>query len=192
LTHFEYVTTLLSFVVAFGVSRLLAGWVQQYLRRSQSPVDTLQVAVSFMLLIALLQNTWAMWAARDAIWTFGTFLLLVFNLLALVGASALIHPPPDHPSSNRDYYFEVRHAVFGLCAAWVILGGILDAVGLALGPPDRPDLPYGTMFSLRGVAALTFGFMAWSDRPALHWACLAVSAALQLAWILGVSNSPAA
>jgi hypothetical protein len=114
LDHFEYVTTLAAFIVAFGVSRLLAGWVQQFTHRSRTPIYPLQLAVSGLMLIALLQNTWAMWFARDVIWTFGSFLLMLLTQLALVGASALIHPPLDHPSSVRDHYFEVRQATFGL------------------------------------------------------------------------------
>jgi hypothetical protein len=148
------------------------------------------VAVSALLLIGLLQNAWAMWLARDVIWTFGTFLLYVFTVLALVGASALVHPPLDHPSSTRDHYFEVRPAVFGLCAAWIILGGIMDFIG-AVNTPGPAVMPYDLMFTVRGVAILTFAFMAWSDRPSHHWAGCAVSAVIQIVWVLGVSNSPA-
>jgi len=116
--------------------------------------------VSALILIALLQNAWAMWFARDVVWTFGTFLLYVFTVLALVGASALVHPPLDHPSSIRDHYFDVRRAVFGLCAAWIALGGIMDFI-VAVNWPDPIVMPYGIMFTVRGVALLTFALMAW-------------------------------
>jgi len=58
MAQFEYVTTLASFIVAFGVARLLAGWVRQYLERNETPVYPLQVAISALLLVSLLQNTW--------------------------------------------------------------------------------------------------------------------------------------
>jgi hypothetical protein len=63
---------------------------------------------------------------------------------------------------------------------------------LNLAVPGPAVLPLGVMFTVRGIAILTFVFMAWSDRPSHHWAGFAVSAMLQLAWILEVSNSPAA
>jgi hypothetical protein len=188
--QFEYVTTMASFVVAFGVSRLIAGWAQQFIHRRETPAYPLQVAVSVLMLIALLQNTWAMWFTRDVIWTFGTFLLMVFSQLALVGAAALIHPPLNHTTSIREHYFEVRHAVFGLCAVWIIIGATIDSV-LAVTVPGI-SMHWGMMLTIRGVAFLTFLFMAWSDRPSLHWACFAVSALLQLGWILEVTNSPGA
>jgi len=153
LTQFEYVTTLASFIVAFGVSRVLAGWVHQFVRRRETPIYPLQ--------------------------------------LAIVGASALINPPPGHPSSIRDYYFDVRKAVFGLCAAWIILGGIFDVVGTwIVSLPLNPDLPYGFMFSIRGVALLVFAFMAWSDRESHHWAGFIVAALIPIGWIPGVSYHP--
>jgi hypothetical protein len=141
------------------------------------------------MLLALLQNTWAMWLAREVTWTFGTFLLLVLLQLGLVGASALINPLPGHSSSIRGHYFEMRKAVFGLCAAWVTLGGILDFV-LAVTHPDLAGLPYGLMYAFRGAAFLVFVIMAWSDRPSHHWASFAVLSVLQIGWVLSVSYDP--
>jgi len=65
LTQFEYVTTLASFIVAFGVSRVLAGWVHQFVRRREARIYPLQLAVSALMLLALLQNSWAIWLARN-------------------------------------------------------------------------------------------------------------------------------
>lgn len=181
MTQFEYITTLASFIVAFGVSRVLAGWVQQFIRRRESPIYPLQLAVSALMLLALLQNSWAMWLARKADWTFLSFLLLILLQLALVGALALINPPADHASSIRDHYFDVRKAAFGLCAAWITLGGIFDGINpLTSAQPLNPDLPYGLMYSIRGVALLVFGFMAWSDRESHHWAGFSVAALIQV------------
>jgi hypothetical protein len=48
------------------------------------------------------------------------------------------------------------------------------------------------MFTVRGVAIVTFAFMAQSDRPSHHWAGCAVLAVIQILWILGFSNNPVA
>ena len=144
-----------------------------------------------MLLLALLQNSWAIWLARKLDWTFASFLLLILLQLAIVGASALINPPPDHPSSIRDRYFDARKAVFGLLAVWIVLGAIFDSIGrFASTGPLHPDLPIRLMYSIRGVALLVFVSMAWSDRESHHWAGFTVAALLQITWILGVSYHP--
>lgn len=83
----------------------------------------------------------------------------------------------------------MRSAVFSLCAAWIILGGTMDLMGAVNRP--NPVASYELMFTIRGVAILTFAFMAWSDRPSHHWAGCAVTVVIQIAWILGVSKSPA-
>lgn len=189
MSHFEYVMTLASFVIAFGVARLLGGWARQYALRNRTPSYLLQVAVSALLLVALLQNAWAFWFARAITWTFTAFLLMLVSQLALVGAATLIHPPESYTSSIRDYYFEVRKAVFGLCAVWVVLGGILDYIFIDSLPGD---LPLGVMFAFRAMALFIFFYLAWSDRAAHHWVGIAALVMIQAGWVLLVSNNPGA
>jgi hypothetical protein len=81
----------------------------------------------------------------------------------------------------------VPSAVSSLCAAWIILGVTMVLMGAANRP--NPVARYELMFTVRGVAILTFAFLAWSDRPSHHWAGFAVSAVIQIAWIPGVRNS---
>jgi len=102
-------------------------------------------------------------------------------------------PPPDHTSSIRDHYFDVRKAVFGLLAVWVTLGAIMDSIGAFKSTqPLNPELPIGLMYSIRGAALLVFVFMAWSDRESHHWTGFTVAALIQIAWIPGVSYSAGA
>ena len=189
MSHFEYVMTLASFVIAFGVARLLGGWARQYALRHQTPSYLLQVAVSVLLLVALLQNAWAFWFARVITGTFATFLLMLTSQLALVGAASLIHAPDGYTSGMRDYYFEVRKAVFGLCAVWVVLGGILDYVYIDALPGV---LSFGIMFAFRVMGLLIFLYMAWSDSAAQHWAGITALSMLQVGWVLTVSENAGA
>lgn len=141
------------------------------------------------MLVALLQSTWAFWFARDVVWTFGTFLLMLLTQLSLVGAAALIHQPVGHSSSARDYYFDVRQAVFGLCAAWIVLGGITDFAFIRSGFYP-PELPFDLIVIFRAAALSIFVLMAWSRRPSHHWAGLLLATILQILWIVGISNNP--
>lgn len=189
MAQFEYVTTLASFIVAFGVARLLAGWVRQYLEHNETPVYPLQVAISALLLVSLLQNSWAMWVARDIVWTFGTFSLLIASSLSLVGACSLIHPPVTHFGGIQEYYFGVRRAVFGLCAVWIVIGASMDWIVSSSLPIE---LPLGIMYTFRLLALCLFVVLMWSPRPSHHWAGFAVAATLQVGWILTVSYDPLA
>jgi len=186
MSHFEYVMMLASFVIAFGVARLLGGWARQYAFRSRSRAYPLQVAVSALLLVALLQNAWAFWSARVITWTFATFLLMLASQLALVGSASLIHPPDGYTSGIRDYCFEVRTAVFGLCAVWIVLGGILEVIYI---DSLSSALPFNVMFAFRAVGLMAFLYMAWSDRAAHHWVGIVVLVLLQAGWVLTVSNN---
>ena len=187
MAQFEYVTTLASFIVAFGVARLLAGWVRQYLECNETPVYPLQVAVSALLLVSLLQNAWSMWIAHDIVWTFGTFSLLIVSNLALVGACSLIHPPVTHSGSTQEYYFGVRRAVFGLSAVWIVIGASMDWILVSSLPIE---LPLGIMYNFRLLALCLFVFLMWSPRPSHHWFGFAVAVTLQVGWILAVSYDP--
>ena len=122
--------------------------------------------------------------------TFGTFLGMLLTQLALVVASTLIHPPDSHFSSIRDYYFDVRHAVFGLAAAWVVLGGVLDS--FILRPSITVVASFEVVLAFRAASLCIFAVMAWSDRPAHHWVGLAALAALQIGFVVSVSNDPTA
>ena len=184
--------TLAAFIVAFGVSRVLSGWVQQFVRRRETPVYPLQLAVSGLMLLALLQNSWAMFMAQGADWTFFTFLVMILLQISIVGALALINPPPDYASSIRHYYFDVRKAVFGLLIAWIVIGGFFDMLGpLSSDQPLDPNIPYALMYSIRAVAVAVFGLMAWSGRESHHWAGFIVASVIQALWIVGFSYNPA-
>jgi len=189
---FEFATTLASFVIAFGVSRLLAGWVAQVAPRSRTTPYPLQMAVSVFILIALLQAAWAMWLSREVIWTFGLFLLLLFPKLALVGAAGLIHPPNDWPASVRDYYFEARKKVCGLCVVWVA-GGAMGEIVLRGEVPEPVSVPWADFVissAIRCLAIAVLLFMAWSDRPSHHWAALGFGATLLILFTFLSTNAP--
>ncbi len=165
MSEFEYVTTLAAFIIAFGVSRVPSGWVQQFVRRRETPVFPLQLAISGLMLLALLQNTWAIFLAQGADWTFLSFLILIFMQLSIVG----------------------------LLIAWMILGGLFDALGhLLMDVPLNRDLPFGLMYSIRAVAVTVFALMAWSARESHHWVGFIVAFLIQIIWIVGVSYNPVA
>ncbi len=183
MSKFEYITVLTSLVVAVGVSQLISGWGRLYLNRSEARPYALQAAVSVLLLVALLQSTWGYWGFRDASWDFFRFMLALAPLLPIVGASYLILPRGEGPTgssrSPRDHYFAVHRVVFLLLAAWIALGTIAE---LAL---VEPELHLGQ--GVRLVATILLLALAFTRRPSLHWAGMALLAILQLLFVLFVT-----
>ncbi len=186
--QFSYVTLLVSFVVAFGVSSLLAGWARQYVQRAQTKIYPLQIAASALLLVALVQSTWTFWFYRGVAYTFVTFFLALMIALTQVGAAALILPPRGGTENMRDYYFGVRRAVYGLLGAWIVLGGVQEIVTIGV---VSPIAPVGVLVAFRGgaVGLCRDGLVEPSRR---HWGALAVLALLQIGWIATVSSNPGA
>jgi len=181
LSQFEYITVLTSFVVAFGVSQLLAGWGRLYLNRANAPPYPLQLAASVLLLIALLQSLWGYWNFRDVEWDFGRFLVVLAPLLPLVGAAYLILPSgaPGTSSNPREHYLAVHRVIFGLLAVWVLLGTVTEFVLV------EAQLHEGQVFRLVAVALLFA--LGMTSRPALHWVGLVGLGSLQALFVLFVT-----
>ena len=175
MSRFEYVTVLMSFVVAFGVSELLAGWGRQYLHRGEARPFPLQMVASVLLLVALLQSVWGYWGFREVAWGFGGFLLALSPLLCLVGAAYLLFPPASSDVPAEQHYFSVSRAIFVLLAAWVALGTVAEwaLVETSFHP--------GQVVRLVAVPMLIG--LGFAERPALHWIGFAALAVLQAIFV---------
>jgi hypothetical protein len=182
-SQFEYITMLFSFVAAFGVSELLAGWARQYIDRRQSRLDPLQLFASVLVLMALLQSVWGSWTLRDTTWTFASFLLALSPFLPLAGAAALVHPPASAGPvvSLRAHYFSVNRALFFLIASWLVLGCVADLVMLEVVAP----LGLGVRLLSIGILAM----MVWSERPWVHWVGLGLLAGLLTLFVAAITPS---
>ncbi len=180
-SQFEYATVLFSFVAAFGVSELLAGWGRQYRHRSEVRPDPLQLLASLLVLLALLQSIWGSWGFRDVEWTFGAFLLALSPLLPVAGAATLIHPPAQERSitSHREHYFSIHRAAFGLMAAWVVLGAVAEVVLLEVVPHVGQ--------ALRALGLVLLVVLAVSKQPRVHWVGLLLLAGLQAGFVAAVT-----
>ena len=185
MSQFELVITLVSFFIAFGVSKLLSGWKTQFLRKDEVSVYPLQTAYSLLALLAMLQNAWATWMWHDVEWTFLTFVLLVLSNISIVAAAALILPDDADEKDLKDYYYRVQVPFYIFCALWLFFGGLMET---ALMEQSRSPIPLPLMLSIRGIAIVLFVCLVFTKRPVFHWVGWAVCFALQIGWIIGVSN----
>ncbi len=180
-SQFEYVIVLMSFIVAFGASEILSGWGRQYLDRSEARPFPLQLAVSVLLLGALLQTVWGYWGFRAVHWNFGSFLLALLPLLPLVGAAGIVLPPAGATdrAEPRAHYFSVCRAIFLLMAAWVALGTLAEFALV------EATLHVGQAVRLAAVAMLIA--LSFSSNEKVHWGGLVLLTALQVSFIRAVT-----
>lgn len=126
--HFEYITMVISFVVAFAVSQILAGWARQYAHREIQPAYPLHTAATILFVLTLVQSVWGAWTYRQLSWTFGSFPLHFVATLPLAGAATLIHPPAASAAetSLRDHYYASGRAAYLMMAIWVALQAVME------------------------------------------------------------------
>ena len=48
----------------------------------------------------------------------------------------------NHSGSIQDYYFDVRRAVFGLCALWIVIGASMDWILVSSLPTEFRAHPF--------------------------------------------------
>ncbi|GEM_PF-4535204 len=54
--HFEYITMVVSFVTAFAVSQILAGWARQWAYRETQSIYPLHTVSSILFLVPLVRS----------------------------------------------------------------------------------------------------------------------------------------
>ena len=185
MSQFELVMTLVSFFVAFGVSKLLSGWKTQYLRKDSVKAYGLQIAYSLLALLAMLQNAWATWLWHEVTWTFTTFMLLLLSNISIVAAASLILPDDDNEKDLKLYYFRVQRPFFVFCGFWLFFGGIME---ISLSSQTSSPIPLSIMLSIRAIAIAMFIYLTFVKKPSHHWVGFGAGALLQVGWIAAVSN----
>lgn len=184
MAHFEYITMVVSFVLAFAVSHTLSGWARQWTWRRERPPYPLHTVASALFLVTVVQSIWGSWIYREVPWTFGAFSLYFASTLPLAGAAVLIHPPPkaDTPPDWRAHYFDNGTAAYALIAGWVVLNGVLEWLMRAHVPQFRSDQAF--MLVVRTVSVALMLFLARSKSPRHHWAGLAALTFTLAAFVL--------
>ena len=123
MSQFEYITVVVSIVMAFAISEVLSGLGR--LVRERSRVKFYWVHVAWMVygILWILQHWWGIWDYRSIEFTnFFSFLALVapsltFVLLAFLVTRTL---PVDGDLELRDYYRRNQRWVFPLAAVILV------------------------------------------------------------------------
>lgn len=173
LSRFEYLSVLISIILALGLSEVLVCWSRLLRYRNVVRFYWVHTLWSVLGLLLMVQFWWGFWqfqVVED--WTFMGLLLVVAQTIALVVTVLMLTPSKEEPPppSLRDYYFTHRQPVFALAATLIVLLICVDTL-VGHQPLMHPENV------IRPVAAGILAWLAWTRSPLWH-AVLGVTAAM--------------
>ncbi|HET6276765.1 MAG TPA: hypothetical protein VFE16_12615 [Candidatus Cybelea sp.] len=119
MTAFEHISVLISIVIGFAITTLLAGAVRLVHRRDSVIWYWPSALWMLTLLIIDIQVWWSRFAWRNLpTWTFATFIaMLLVPIGAYVLSALLVAEPAEFPIDLRKEYFTRRQVFFGVVIA---------------------------------------------------------------------------
>jgi hypothetical protein len=157
MSRFEYLSVLVSIVIALGISDLTIAWARVLQNRLVTKFCWLHAFWSVFSLFLMIQFWWGFWRYRTiGEWSLGGLLLVVAVVISLT-MCALMLSPRTSPEANVDLrttYFDNARNFFTLGALFVALITVMETLILA-----EPLLAAQNLFRGFGVAgALAIAF----------------------------------
>jgi hypothetical protein len=174
MSHFEYLSVLLSIVIAFAMSEALSGWGQMIRMRDRVRLHPLHLGWSVLSVLLMVQWWWGFWQYRNVLdLGFFGFLAVLSEPITLVLLTFVLTPHPTELGGRdlRAEYFRNRRWIFGL--------GALLLVELALVDARVAGQPFWHLENaFRGFGLGVLAVLAISENERLHTALLALAYAL--------------
>jgi hypothetical protein len=179
-SRFEYLSVLVSIVIAYAMSEALSGWGQMIRVRDRVRPYPLHMGWSILSVLLMIQWWWGgFWRYRDVadLGYFG-FLAVLSEPVLLVLLSFVLTPHPAELCGRdlRAEYFRNRRWSFGIAAFLLVELALVDAfvADQSLWHPRN---------AIRGLGVAVLVTLAISARERLHAALLAVAYALLFAFV---------
>ena len=130
LTAFEHISVLISIVIGFAITTLLAGAVRLVHRRDSVRWYWPSALWMLTLLIIDIQVWWSRFGWRWLrVWTFATFVaMLLVPIGAYVLSALIVAEPAAMPIDLRREYFVRRQVFFGVIIATLALSYLPDVL----------------------------------------------------------------
>jgi hypothetical protein len=176
-SQFEFVSVLISIIIAFALSEVLSGWGRLLRVRQRVAGYWVHNAWALLLVLLMVQFWWGLWQFRGVEpWTFLSFLGVLLPALNLVVLAFLVTPDVsgDQPLDLRAQFFQSKSWFFALGALLIAQLAVINTLIEA-----EPLLGVRNLYRLAAVALLAA--LARSESERFH--ALAVAAA----WVLLVA-----
>ena len=174
MSRFEYLSALVSIVIALGLTEISAGWLRLLRNRARVRFSTLHAAWSLFSVLMLIQLWWGFWQFRTVeAWSFPGLLAVVGESLLLAFAGTVLLPEvgSEGEIDLRSYFLEQSRLYFSMGAAVILLLTVTDLL-----VAGQPFLHAENAFRLPGaIVAVT---AAVFPNPRLHSALALLAFAL--------------
>jgi hypothetical protein len=181
-TRFEYLSVLISIVIALGLSEVMVCWGRLLQHRAQVRFSWLHAFWSALVVLLMIQYWWGFWNFRTVeSWTLASLVSVVMETAMLV-VCALLLTPGRSLSGRIDLealYYEHARPLFVLGSLLLLQQSAVDVLVM-----EAPVLHPRNL--VRCVGAVVLALAAWSPDRRLHRA-LPVAAALLVAVFLANS-----
>jgi hypothetical protein len=180
-TLFEYLAIAYGLLFSLAALRILGGlpYAVEKARRYW-----VHLAMTLVLLLAVIGAFWTLWSLRDIRWTFSRFLLVLTIPGILYYLAALAIPEnPEQVESWGDHYYTVHRRFFAGFALWGAVAAVNASVnlGLALTHPSRAVHATAMIFGVVGAA---------SSSPRVHAGIATLAYVAWALWALTTGMSP--
>lgn len=171
MSRFEYLSVLVSIVIALGISEIVSSWGRLIQSRALVRFSWVQAFWSAFAVVLMVQFWWGFWEFRVVEhWSFPGLLAVVTECLVLVLAGMVLVPGGriTEPIDLGEHYTAHSPIFFGLGALLLVQLSLIDRfVG------GQPFLHPENAFRLPGVAVAIVGATARSEKVHLGLAVLA-------------------
>jgi hypothetical protein len=185
-SQFEYISVLLSIVLAFGLSEIVSGWGRLIRDRQRVRFYWIHGLWSALIALLIVQFWSGFWEYRDIeSWSYFSLLVVLGDGLTLVAIAFLITPSVESERTLdlREYYFDNHRWIFGL--------GILSMLQLALVDATVGGQPVLHVENLiRGAAIALAGWLAVTKDERVHVAMLVVAYLLLAVFVVVLFRRP--
>ena len=154
MSRFEYLSVLISIVIALGITEVTISWGRLLQHRSRVRFSALQLFWSTFLLFLMVQFWWGFWDYRTVDdWSLASLLILVAEVIALVLCAIVLSPGRviSGDIDLKDLYYENARPFFLLAAVFLALSTVGNTFVLGL--------PFGhteNLIRLVGIGLATF------------------------------------
>ena len=179
MTQFEYLSVLVSILIALGISNSVASWGHLLRARGRVRFYWLHGFWTLFIVVLLIQFWWGFWNFRLVEdWSVFKLLIMAAQVLALALAAFILAPENPGPEGLdlKAYYYEHGRLFFIFAAVALVMTTITD---FAIG--GQPFLHPENLFRLPGVALASLA--AWSKNEKLHAGIAALAVVLYLGFL---------